>query len=63
MGGAMPLRPFHVEEENKMATYNEQLQRIVDDYIQAGEEWPATVRQIGAWRCGRSVGNLIQHPW
>lgn len=32
-----------------MATYNEQLQSIVDDYIQAGEEWPATVRQIGAW--------------
>jgi hypothetical protein len=32
-----------------MSTYNEQLQRIVTEYIEAGEEWPATARQIAAW--------------
>ncbi len=32
-----------------MATYNEQLQKIVDKYIQAGEEWPAESRQVAAW--------------
>lgn len=29
--------------------YHEQLQRIVDDYISAGETWPATSRDIAAW--------------
>lgn len=32
-----------------MSTYNEQMQRVVNDYIAAGEEWPATKRQIAAW--------------
>jgi hypothetical protein len=32
-----------------MPTYTEQLQRIVDRYIAAREEWPATSRQIAAW--------------
>ena len=32
-----------------MSTYYEQLQRIVNEYRNAGEEWPATSRQIGAW--------------
>ena len=32
-----------------MATYYEQLQEIVDNYIQAGEEWPAESRQVAAW--------------
>lgn len=50
MAGATPFRPQRkTEEENELATYNEQLQRIVNKYIQAGEEWPATVRQIAAW--------------
>ena len=30
-------------------TYNEQMQRIVRDYIATGQEWPATTRQIAAW--------------
>jgi hypothetical protein len=29
--------------------YQEQLQRIVEDYITAGEPWPATSRDIAAW--------------
>jgi hypothetical protein len=32
-----------------MSTYNEQLQTIVTNYITAGEDWPATSRQIAAW--------------
>ena len=32
-----------------MSTYNEQLQTVVTKYIEAGEEWPATVRQIASW--------------
>ena len=32
-----------------MSTYMEQLQRIVDRYVEAGEEWPATSRQMAAW--------------
>ncbi len=30
-------------------TYNEQLQRIVDRYRDAGQAWPASARQIAAW--------------
>jgi hypothetical protein len=30
-------------------TYTEQLQRIVADYIGAGEEWPAAMRQVANW--------------
>jgi len=29
--------------------YNEQLQRIVNKYIESGEEWPATTHRIAAW--------------
>mgnify|MGYP001607041505 CR=1 FL=1 len=29
--------------------YNEQLQQIVNSYIEAGETWPATAHQIAAW--------------
>jgi len=29
--------------------YREQLQTIVTKYIEAGEEWPATTRQIAGW--------------
>jgi len=32
-----------------MSTYSEQMQAIVNKYIEAGEEWPATTRQIAAW--------------
>jgi len=32
-----------------MSMYNEQLQAIVNKYIGAGQEWPATARQIAAW--------------
>ncbi len=30
-------------------TLTEQLQDIVRQYRQAGQEWPATTRQISAW--------------
>jgi hypothetical protein len=30
-------------------TYSEQLQHIVNEYISAGEDWPATTHQIAAW--------------
>lgn len=30
-------------------TYNEQLQRIVDQYRDAGQPWPARSRQIATW--------------
>ncbi len=32
-----------------MPTYHQQLQRIVNRYIEAGEEWPTTARRIAAW--------------
>lgn len=32
-----------------MATYTEQLQRIVRSYLDEGQPWPATTRQIAAW--------------
>ena len=30
-------------------TYSEQLQSIVQDYINSGEQWPASSRQIADW--------------
>lgn len=32
-----------------MTAYNRQLQRIVNDYIEAGQTWPASSREIAAW--------------
>ncbi len=32
-----------------MSNYNEQMQRIVNEYIAAKQDWPATTRQIAAW--------------
>ena len=32
-----------------MATFNEQMQAIANKYMDSGEEWPATTRQIAAW--------------
>src|SRR6202790_2911494 len=32
-----------------MATFNEQLVKIVEDYRAAGQPWPATKLQIGEW--------------
>jgi hypothetical protein len=43
-----------------MSVYNEQLQRIVTHYIEAGEEWPATARQIAAWAVGEKL--WAPHP-
>ena len=37
-------------------TYNEQMQKIVDRYIEAGEKWPATSRDIAAWA-------IHNHQW
>ena len=30
-------------------TYNEQLQRLVNKYIEAGEMWPATSHELAVW--------------
>ena len=30
-------------------TYHEQMRAIVDKYIESGETWPATAREIAAW--------------
>jgi len=32
-----------------MANYTKQLQKIVDAYIAAGQEWPASTHEIAAW--------------
>jgi hypothetical protein len=32
-----------------MATYLQNIQRLVREYREAGQPWPATSRQIGAW--------------
>ncbi len=37
-------------------SHNEQLQRIVNTYIEAGEEWPATSRQLAAYA-------ITNHLW
>lgn len=41
-------------------TYNEQLQKVVNEYQQAGQPWPATTRQIAAW--GVQQKSLVAHP-
>jgi hypothetical protein len=38
-----------------MASYKMQIQRIVDQYLEAGQAWPATTRQIAAWAIGRGL--------
>lgn len=30
-------------------TYGDQMRRIADQYVRAGQEWPASARQIAAW--------------
>lgn len=37
---------------------NEQLQHIVNRYIEAGEEWPATTREIAFW----AMNNKLWEP-
>src|SRR5206468_1520658 len=37
------------ERSLEMATFNEQLLRIVEDYRAAGGEWPATREQLAEW--------------
>lgn len=32
-----------------MANYNKQMQKIVDEYRNAGEAWPASTKAIAAW--------------
>jgi hypothetical protein len=36
-------------------TLNEQLQRIVYRYIEAGEEWPATTHEIATWAMNNNL--------
>lgn len=36
-------------------TYTEQLHRIVGEYMDSGEPWPATSRQIAAWGLEREL--------
>lgn len=30
-------------------TYNKQIQRVVQKYVDSGEPWPAAARDIAAW--------------
>jgi len=41
-------------------TYTDQLQKVVSEYQQAGQPWPATARQIAAWGVQKKV--LVPHP-
>ncbi|HET8629889.1 MAG TPA: hypothetical protein VFL91_20910 [Thermomicrobiales bacterium] len=41
-------------------TYNDQLQKVVGQYREAGQPWPATARQIAAW--GYQQKLLVPHP-
>lgn len=41
-----------------MSTYAQQMQTIVSKYQKAGNEWPATARQIAAW----AVRNKLWEP-
>lgn len=38
-----------MECNSQMATFNEQLVRIVEDYRAAGQPWPATAEQMAEW--------------
>ena len=49
MGGDTHCQQFSVEEYMRKITFNEQLQCIVQKYIEAGEEWPATSHQIAKY--------------
>lgn len=56
-------------------TYQKQIQRIVTEYRESGERWPATKREIGAWaiktgrwqmppaaildRCANDIGEVM----
>ncbi len=42
----------------KMATYTKQLQRIVTNYLEAKQPWPASTREIAAW----AVRNRLWRP-
>ena len=41
-----------------MASYTQQMQRLVDDYIQAGGTWPTTTRAVAAW----AIANRLWQP-
>ena len=41
-------------------TYNEQLLRVIKEYKEAGQRWPATKTDIAAW--GYENGKLQIHP-
>src|ERR1700737_624263 len=41
-------------------TYAKQIEKIITDYRAAGERWPATKREIGAWAI--SVGKWVMPP-
>ena len=36
-------------------TYSEQLQRVVQKYVESGEPWPAAARDIAAWAINNSL--------
>lgn len=43
-----------------MANFNEQILKIVDDYRNAGEPWPATRDQIAEWAIARDRYQLTR---
>lgn len=43
-----------------MATFNEQLLEIVEDYRASGELWPATAEQLAEWAVARERFNITR---
>jgi hypothetical protein len=41
--------PLPCNRGGDMATYTKQMQQIVEDYREAGEEWPASAKTIAGW--------------
>lgn len=38
-----------------MATYNEQLQKIVQQYREDGQRWPASTKDIAGWAINKGL--------
>jgi hypothetical protein len=42
-------------------SYNDQLRRIVDQYVKAGQEWPTPAKTIAGWAIRQGLWNA--QPW
>lgn len=41
-----------------MSTYTRQMQRVVQQYIESGQKWPATAREMARW----AIANKLWAP-